>query len=87
MATDLSKRMGWLNDADVARVRKLFERAGLPVIGPKLGAEKYLQLMGLDKKVADGKIRFVLLKSLGSAVMTSDVPHELLNKTLEACSA
>jgi 3-dehydroquinate synthase len=87
MAADLSQRLGWLSAQDVARVRKLFERAGLPVVAPKLGAEKYLQLMGLDKKVADGKIRFVLLKSLGNAVMTGDVPQVLLEQTLEACSA
>jgi 3-dehydroquinate synthase len=86
MAADLSHRLGWLSAEDVARVRKLFERAGLPTVGPKLGAEKYMQLMGLDKKVADGKIRFVLLKSLGNAVMTGDVPQALLEQTLEACS-
>jgi 3-dehydroquinate synthase len=87
MAADLSQRLGWLGAADVQRVRKLFECAGLPVVAPKLGAEKYLQLMGLDKKVADGKIRFVLLKALGHAVMTGDVPPALLQQTLEACSA
>jgi 3-dehydroquinate synthase len=87
MAADLSQRLGWLNQENLIRVRKLFERAGLPVIAPKLGAEKYMQLMGLDKKVADGKIRFVLLKSLGQAVMTGDVPQALLEQTLEACSA
>lgn len=87
MAADLSQRMGWLNVHDVARVRKLFVRADLPVASPKLGAQQYLQHMGLDKKVADGKIRFVLLKALGHAVMTSDVPQALLEQTLESCSA
>lgn len=87
MAADLSQRLEWLSAEDVLRVRRLFKRAGLPVAGPKLGAEKYLQLMGLDKKVADGKIRFVLLKSLGHAVITGDVPQVLLEQTLEACSA
>jgi len=87
MAADLSQRLGWLRAEDVARTRLLFERAGLPAVAPKLGAGKYLQLMGLDKKVADGKIRFVLLKSLGHAVMTGDVPQALLEQTLEACSA
>jgi 3-dehydroquinate synthase len=87
MAADLSRRMGWLSQQDEERVRKLFERTGLPVVAPKLGAETYQQLMGLDKKVADGKVRFVLLKSLGSAVMTGDVPQALLEQTLEACSA
>jgi shikimate kinase/3-dehydroquinate synthase len=87
MAADLSQRLEWLNSEDVLRVRRLFERAGLPVVGPKLGAEKYLQLMGLDKKVEHGKIRFILLKTLGNAVITSDVPQPLLEQTLEACSA
>jgi 3-dehydroquinate synthetase len=86
MATDLSRRLGWLSTADAERVHKLFERAGLPVVAPKLGAEKYLELMGLDKKVADGKIRFVLLIALGQAVITDDVPADLLKQTLEACS-
>ena len=87
MATDLSQRLGWLNAQDAVRVRKLFERTGLPVISPRLGVDKYIQLMGLDKKVADGKIRFVLLKSLGHAVMTGEVPQTLLEQTLEACCA
>jgi 3-dehydroquinate synthase len=87
MAADLSQRLGWLSAQDAARVRKLFEQAGLPVVAPALGAERYLQLMGLDKKVADGKIRFVLLKPLGHAVMTGEVPQALLEQTLEACSA
>jgi 3-dehydroquinate synthase len=86
MAVDLSRRMGWLNEADVQRVRVLFERAGLPTVAPKLGAARYLDLMGLDKKVANGKIRFVLLKSLGEAVITGEVPQTLLEQTLEACS-
>ncbi len=85
MAADLSHRLGWITAQDVVRVKVLFERAGLPTTGPKLGAEKYLELMGLDKKVADGKIRFVLLKSLGCAVMTAEVPQELLEQTLDAC--
>jgi 3-dehydroquinate synthase len=85
MALDLSRRLGWLTEAEVARVRTLFVRAGLPVQAPALGVEKYLQLMGMDKKVADGKIRFVLLQQLGAAVLTSDVPPELLLQTLESC--
>jgi 3-dehydroquinate synthetase len=86
MAADLSHRMGWISEQDVARVKQIFERAGLPIVAPNLGVEQYLQLMGLDKKVLDGQIRFVLLKSLGHAVMTSEVPVELLTATLEACS-
>ena len=85
MAADLSQRLGWIGAEDVARVRKLFVRARLPVVAPDLGVEKYLDLMGLDKKVEGGKLRFVLLKEIGRAVVTGEVPEELLRQTLHAC--
>jgi len=85
MAADLSRRLGWINEQDVARTRRLFERAQLPVVAPALGTDKYLQLMGLDKKVMGGKMRFVLLKAIGHAVVSGDVPEELLRQTLETC--
>lgn len=85
MAADLSQRLGWIGEQDVARVRRLLERAHLPVISPDLGADRYLELMGLDKKVEGGKIRFVLLKQIGKAVVYGDVPPDLLRQTLEAC--
>ena len=85
MAADLSRRLGWISEPDVVRIRRLFERAELPVVAPDLGAEKYLQLMGLDKKVVGGKMRFVLLKTIGHAVVTGEVPEELLRQTLAAC--
>jgi len=85
MAADLSQRLGWITTQDVARIRKLFERARLPVVAPDLGAEKYLEYMGLDKKVEDGKIRFVLLKKIGHAVVYGDAPAQLLQQTLKAC--
>lgn len=85
MAADLSGRMGWLNQDEVMRVRRLFQLARLPVVAPELGTEKYLNLMGMDKKVEDGKLRFVLLKQLGQAVLTSEVQTQHLNATLEHC--
>jgi len=84
-AADLSRRLGWISDQDASRIRHLFERAGLPVVAPHLGVDQYLQLMGLDKKIVDGQMRFVLLKALGHAVISSAVPAELLRATLEAC--
>jgi 3-dehydroquinate synthase len=87
MAADLSHRLGWISAQDVTRIRRIFETAGLPLISPAMGVEKYLQLMGLDKKVMGGKLRFVLLKAIGSAVVAADVPAESLKQTLEACSA
>ncbi len=85
LAVELSQRLGWLTAEDVARVRRLWVRAELPTVAPALGAERYIQLMGLDKKVAEGKIRFVLLKQLGEAVITANVALDLLTQTLESC--
>jgi 3-dehydroquinate synthase len=85
MAADLSQRLGWISTQDVARIRKLLERARLPVVAPDLGADKYLEFMGLDKKVEGGKMRFVLLKQVGHAVVYGDVPPALLQQTLHAC--
>jgi 3-dehydroquinate synthase len=83
MAADLSRRMGWIKDADFERIVRLFKRANLPVNAPALGNEKYLELMGLDKKVVGGKMRFVLLTRIGTAVVTGDVPEALLRETLD----
>jgi shikimate kinase/3-dehydroquinate synthase len=85
MAADLSQRLGWISAQDVARIGRLYERAGLPVVAPDLGVDKYLDLMGLDKKVEGGKLRFVLLKQVGHAVVHGEVPAESLRQTLKAC--
>jgi 3-dehydroquinate synthase len=85
MAAELSRRLGWLSEADVDRVRDILQRAGLPVCGPMLGAEQYLEFMSHDKKVVDGRMRLVLLKSIGSAVTTSDAGHADILATIDAC--
>jgi 3-dehydroquinate synthase len=82
MAADLSQRMNWLTQAEFSRMLTLFEAANLPVEPPKLGAEKYLDLMALDKKVENGKIRLILQQGIGKSVITSDYDAALLKKTL-----
>ena len=82
LAVKLSQRMGMLDDAEVGRVERLLERAGLPVRAPALGYERYLELMGHDKKVEDGRLRLILLKGLGSATMTSEFSAEDLRTVL-----
>ncbi|MFT3847979.1 MAG: 3-dehydroquinate synthase [Propionivibrio sp.] len=74
MAAELSCRMGWIGDNDVGRIAALFERAGLPTIGPSLDTVTYLELMQHDKKVQNGKMNLILLEQIGRAVSTSAAP-------------
>ena len=82
LAADLSQRLGWLKTEEVQRIAALFAASSLPVQAPALGVEKYLDLMGLDKKVQDGKIRLVLQQGIGKAVITSEYDAEKLKATL-----
>jgi 3-dehydroquinate synthase len=84
LAADLSHRLGWLGDADVERVRDVLLRAGLRASAPPIGASRALDLMGMDKKVLAGRIRLVLLESLGAGVVSGDYPAAALQSTLEA---
>ncbi len=87
MAADLSCRSGWISRVDVTRIAELLKRAGLPVIPPaELEVERYLKLMMVDKKVHQGHIRLVLLKSIGNAFVSDDYDPELLRETLASRS-
>lgn len=85
MAADLSWRLGWLPEADVSALRDLLLRAGLPVLAPAdLGVDEFLSLMAVDKKVMDGQLRLVLLKSVGEAVVTAEFDLNLLRDTIRS---
>ncbi|MGB7988760.1 MAG: 3-dehydroquinate synthase [Candidatus Methylophosphatis roskildensis] len=85
MAADLSRRIGWLADDDADRVRRLLQRAGLPVTGPSLGAARYLELMRHDKKVANGQLRLILLEGLGQAVVSAAASEAEIRATIDQC--
>ena len=82
MAASLSVLAGELEQSDWVRIQKLLIQVGLPVEAPDLGCNRYLELMGYDKKVLDGKLRLVLLKNLGTAYVTPDFSEELLIEVL-----
>ncbi|MDY7576875.1 bifunctional shikimate kinase/3-dehydroquinate synthase AroKB [Herbaspirillum sp. RTI4] len=85
MAADMSHRLGYLSEASSLRVRTLVAAAGLPVTAPDLGATTWLEWMRVDKKNEDGKIKFILIKPLGTPLIT-DVPQEVLLATLAHCT-
>jgi 3-dehydroquinate synthase len=86
MAADLSARLGLLDRGAAERLRALLARAGLPVVGPAFGPDRYTDLMAVDKKVEAGRARFVLLDALGAARIYDAVPQDALRATLTACS-
>ena len=84
MASRLSQKMGWISQQDVDRVIDILERAHLPVTAPsKMTADKFIEFMSLDKKVSDGILNLVLLKSIGKAVVTSDYKQDILLQTID----
>ena len=86
MAAELSALMGHLSKTDVARVRELLQRAGLPVAGPALAPERLIALMALDKKAAKGRTRFVVLEAIGRAALHADVDDALVRRAVVAAA-
>jgi 3-dehydroquinate synthase len=83
MAAKLSALLELISEAESARICKLIERAGLPIKGPRLGIDRYLELMRLDKKSDAGEIRFVVIESMGKA-RVQNVPLSLVASVIEA---
>ncbi|MFM8610816.1 MAG: 3-dehydroquinate synthase [Burkholderiaceae bacterium] len=86
MAAHLSKRLGHVDAAFVERLTRLIAAAGLPICGPRLGADRYLELMRVDKKAEAGEIRFVVIEQPGRAVLKG-APDALVREVIEHCCA
>jgi 3-dehydroquinate synthase len=86
MAAELSARLGLLGSAELARLRHLIARAGLPVKAPATPAEKLLEIMALDKKGSRGQVRFVLLDSIGMASLRAGVDVRLAREAIVAAA-
>lgn len=85
MAARLSVEQGWLAKTDEERIVNLIQMAGLPIIPPDgLDADKLMELMAVDKKVLDGKLRLVLLRGIGSAFVTDEFDLGRLQDTLNS---
>ncbi len=85
MAAAMSGRLGWLSGKQVERIDRLVEAAGLPVHPPReIPAERFLELMAVDKKVMDGQLRLVLMRDIGQSVISDDFDPQALKQTLYA---
>ncbi|CAH2778793.1 MAG: 3-dehydroquinate synthase (EC [uncultured Caballeronia sp.] len=83
MAADLSVRLGKLDEAARQRLVRVIEAAKLPVTAPRLGDDRYVDLMRVDKKAEAGEIKFILLTRFGATEITS-APDQAVRATLAA---
>ncbi|MDM0045397.1 3-dehydroquinate synthase [Variovorax dokdonensis] len=87
MAARLSQRLGGIDAAFVERLMRLIAAAGLPVQAPPLGAQRYVDLMQVDKKSEAGEIRFIVIDSPGHASLRS-APDDMVRAVIEeSCGA
>lgn len=85
MASDMSKRLGWISEELDTRVQNLIRRSKLPMLPPKdMTVDDFKSYMSVDKKVQDGTIRLILLQGdLGQCVITGDYDPQALDETLD----
>lgn len=87
MALWLSEKEGFVSADEVAKGEALIQAGGLPVRGPSnMTVDTYLEKMAVDKKNVDARIRLVLLKQIGNAIVTSEFNQEHLRATLHECT-
>lgn len=92
LAFELSQRLGLCSQEAPSRVRAHLKAMGMKtdladIPGDLPDAEGLIALMAQDKKVLDGKMRFILARGIGEAFVTSDVPRDVLKRLLEEALA
>ncbi len=86
MAARTAFRLGQFSEADVQRVIRLLQRAGLPVTGPReMSADAYMPHMMRDKKVLGGELRLVLPQAIGKSEVRGGVPHDVVLSAIADC--
>ena len=88
LAFGLSARLGYCKPSDVKRVVAHLSDVGLPtrisdIPGERMNADTLMALMAQDKKVSRGRLIFILVKGIGRAFISKDVPSDTVRKFLE----
>lgn len=82
-AARISNRLGLFNKAEMLRLTDLLHRAGLSTDIGKLTPNRIIHAMHHDKKISQGKMKFILPQTMGKVLVTDQVSPELLKKVLE----
>ena len=78
----MAAQLSGLDEADLGRLSRLIAAAGLPVNPPAISKDDWMRSMGMDKKVQEKRLRFILLDTLGSGRLTSDYDEQRLDEIL-----
>ena len=81
-AARISNKLGILDKNEVIRLKSVIAKAGLPTQIPSLELEQLTQAMKHDKKILQGRIRFVLPRSIGEVFVTDEVSPSLVEQVL-----
>ena len=81
-AAGIAEKLGCFDKSELIRLKAILEGAGLPAKMPKLDTGKILKAMKHDKKIAGGKVRFVLPKAIGEVFITDEVNLTLVEEVL-----
>lgn len=82
LAAKLSQQRGMIGQTEIDTLIDLLTLFGLPTKPPVIPSDVFINLMGYDKKVQAGRLRFVLLKALGQACVVADVSDDDLRRLL-----
>jgi 3-dehydroquinate synthase len=80
----MAARLSGIDAAEISRLSGLIAAAGLPTEPPPIASGRWLETMGMDKKVQNKRLRFVLLARLGDAFVTDDYDDTRLRALLGA---
>jgi len=81
-AARISNQLGFLDRREVIRLKGLIEEAGLPTKFENLEVGQIIQAMKHDKKVLEGKVRFILPRTIGEVFITDEVSLSLVEQVL-----
>jgi len=82
VAGRISQRLGVMSKNELGRLKTVIGRAGLPTSIPDLNIGRITEAMRHDKKISQGKIRFVLPRTIGEVFITDEVSPRLLEQVL-----
>lgn len=83
MAAELSHKQGWFTQEELNRTQAILSQANLPVLPPSsMTGKQFIDIMSVDKKNLEKKIRLILMKGIGKSFISDDFDTNLLNETL-----